>query len=363
MIKKKEISWWQPNIQKVKIKLIDKVLRSNFISEGKHSLNFENKIKKFLKTKFCVLTSSGSASIYLALKSLGIGKGDEVIVPNVTYIATANAVKLTGAKVVLVDVDLRNLSIDIKDLLKRINKRTKVILPVHVSGRGGNIKKICSIAKKKKIYVVEDAAEAFGSKLSNKNLGTFGILGCFSFTPTKIITTGQGGLVISNSKKLIEKIISLKDQGRTFRLKGGDDIHDLEGFNFKSNDLLAVLGLSQFKEINKRIKKIKFINKFYKDNLNTKNISVIKNEKGEIPIWTDIICKKKDMLFDYLYENKIKCRKIWRPLSYQKNYKNKKLLKNSEIVKKNYMWLPSGLNLQKKDLNYICKKINNFYSS
>lgn len=356
------INWWEPRVEKKEILRVKQVLKRNFLSEGKLTNLFEKKISKFLNVKYCILTSSGSAAIYLSLKALGIKKGDDVIIPNITYIATANAVKLTGASPVLADVDLKNLSLDISDLKRKISKKTKAIIPVYVSGRAGNIKKIISLAKKKNIKIIEDAAEAFGSKLNYKSLGTFGVTGCFSFTPTKIITTGQGGAIVSNSKAIINKIRSLKDQGRTKRRLGGDDLHESIGFNFKFNDVLAAVGFEQIKKIRERIKKIQFINNYYRKNLQLKKVKFIKNLNGEIPIWTEIVTKDKDKLFNYLLKYKINCRKIWKPISKQKNFLNNLKFKNSEVISNTFMWLPSGFHLNQKKLKYICDKIKKFYS-
>jgi len=362
-MEQKNINWWEPKIGNTEIGKIRNVIKKNFLSEGKLTKEFENKIKKFLNVKYCVLTSSGSAALYLSLKALNIKKGDQVLVPNITYVATVNAIKLAGATPKIVDVDKKNLSLDIDDLKKKINKKTKIIMPVHVSGRGGNIKKILSIANKHGIKVIEDAAEAFGSKIQKKNLGTFGILGCYSFTPTKILTTGQGGAVVGNRKAIMEKILFLKDQGRTKRCIGGDDQHDLDGFNFKFNDVLAAIGLEQFKRIRERIKKIEFINNYYNKKLKfIKKIKFLKKQNGEIPIWTEIVTKDRNAIFEYLLKNQIKCRKFWKPISSHKNFKQKEKFYNSQIVSKKFMWLPSGFHLNKKKLNYICSKIIDFYN-
>ena len=362
-MKKSIINWWEPRLEKNETKRLKDVIKNNFLSEGKLTKLLEKKIKSFLNVKYCILTSSGSAALYLSLKAINIKRGDNVIIPNITYVATANAVKLTGAIPILVDVDPRNLSIDINDLKKKITRSTKAIIPVYVSGRSGNIKKILAIAKKKNIKIIEDAAEAFGSKLNKKNLGTFGIAGCFSFTPTKIITTGQGGAVVSNNKKIINKIGSLKDQGRTSRKPGGDDEHGVDGFNFKFNDVLAAIGIGQIIKINEKIKKIKFINNFYKKNIKfVKKIEFIKNRKGEVPLWTEIKANDKNKLFQYLLKHKIYCRKIWRPISNNIGSFKKSKFKNSEMIYNTYMWLPSGFHLNKEKLKFICDKIKKYYS-
>lgn len=358
----KKINWFEPKINKVNKNLLNSVIKHNFISEGIITKNLEKKISKFLKIKNVVMTSSGTSAIYLALRSLNIGYNDEIIVPNITYVATLNAVKLSGAKPVIVDVDLNTSTIDLNDLKKKITKKTKALIFVHVSGRSGNLKDILAFAKMKKLQVIEDAAEAFGSNLNKKKLGTYGDLGCFSFTPTKIITAAQGGAVVTSNNKLANHIRSLKDQGRTKKKIGGDDEHNIFGGNFKFNDILASILVPQLDNINKITKKFININNFYRKNLKgVKGLSFYEKNKGEICIWTEVICQKREKLFNYLLKNNIKCRKIWKPLSKLKSNNIRKKFDNSDTIYKNVMWLPSGLNLSSKELKYICSKILDFY--
>ena len=214
------INFAEPLIDKnLTLKFLKIALDKNFPGEGDLVKKFEKKIQKLVKKKYVISCSNGTSAIYLALKSLGVKKGDEVLIPNITFQATANAVKITGAKPVLVDVLYSNLLMDPIDLKKKINSRSKVIIPVHVSGRGSNINKILKIAKDNKLKLVEDAAEAFMSKYNNKFLGTFGDVGCYSFAPNKIITTGQGGAVVTSDPKIFKILSKLKDQGRNKKKK------------------------------------------------------------------------------------------------------------------------------------------------
>jgi len=349
------------------IKLANKVLSSNFFNEGKYTKLVEKKISNLLKVKYAVATTSGTVSLFLALKSIGIKKNDEIIIPNITFPATANAVELAGGKPVLVDINKEDLLINTKSLLKNINKKTRAIIPVHISGRGSNIETILKIARNKKLFVIEDAAEAFMSKKNKKYLGTFGHLGCFSFAPNKIFTTGQGGVIVTNNKSIYKKLYRLKDQGRTRLIKGGDDKYSTIGYNFKFTELQAVLGLTQLNEIKKR-KRI-LINHYaiYKKNLiQNKNFKLIGFDikNGEVPLWIDVYCSKRNKLYNFLSRKKINCRYFWQPLNmleaYKKSFYN---LENSKKINKKLMWLPSSLNLKKNDLLKICNQINKFYSN
>ena len=193
-------------------------------------------------------------------------------------------------------------------------------------------------------------------------MGTLGDFGCFSFTPTKTITAAQGGAIVTKNKNFANYIRNLKDQGRTKKNIGGDDEHDIFGGNFKFNDILASILIPQVENINRTLNKSKKINDFYRNNLkNIKGIKFYKKIKGEICVWTEIICKKRNNLFNHLLANNIICRKIWKPLSRLKSAKIKKKFKNSDQIAKSVMWLPSGSNLSLKELQFICSKIKQFY--
>ena len=216
----KKIVWWQPQIGKTERRLINQVLDDNYINEGGLTTEFEEKLAKLLGVKQVIATTSGTVAIFLALKALGVGPGDEVIVPDITFVATANAVDLCGAKPILVDIDPLTLNISPDTVTKAITSRTKAIVPVHYSGRAAKMDQILKIAKKHHLVVVEDAAEALLSKYKGRYLGTLGNAGCFSFSPNKTITTGQGGAIVTNDNKLATKLRGLKNQGRP--PEGGD---------------------------------------------------------------------------------------------------------------------------------------------
>ena len=346
------------------LKLIKICLNKNFPNENVLTKKLENILKKLLRVRYVILTTSGTSAIYLALKANNIGRGDEVIIPNITFPATANAVHMTGAKVVLADVCLENLLLDVGLIDTKFSKKTKAIIPVHISGRGNNIINLKKFADKKKVTIIEDAAEALGSKYKNKSLGTFGTCGCFSLAPNKIITTGQGGIVVTNDKKLYKKIILLRDQGR-YRDKKKESRYIYKGFNFKFTDLQSGLGLSQIKDFKKRKEKLLNIFKFYKKNLiKSKNFKIIGFDikNGELPLWTDVYCTKAKLLYNYLKRKGIFCRFFWEPINTLKPYKKSfKSLQTSKKLKNNLMWLPSGQDLKKNELKFICSSINQFF--
>ena len=350
------IKWFEPEIGRDDLTIVKKCILKNYINEGDVVLNFEKKCKELLKAKFASSTTSGTIAMYIALKALGIGINDEVLVPDLSYIATANAVNMTGAKPVFVETDKENLLIDVTKLHKKINKKTKAIIPVHVSGRGKNIIKIKNFAKKNNIFLIEDAAEAFFSKYKKKFLGTYGDIGCFSFSPNKIITTGQGGLLITNNAEIYKKIKMFKNQGRSVQGSGGDDDHIIRGSNLRLTNLQAAVGLSQLKKIKKRAEILKSHYLYYKSNLN-KKIKLFDFRDEELPLWTDAYFLERDKLLGNLYKKNIDCRKFWRPMSEQKSYTSKVKI---DLYYRNLFWLPSSFNLNISKKKYICKSINEY---
>jgi perosamine synthetase len=359
------IKWFSPEVGKDDLRYVKKAILNNYINDGNLVTLFESSCKKLLNVKYAQTTTSGTISLYIALKVLGIGYNDEVLVPNISFIAAANAVSMTGAKPVFVNVNKKNLLIDLIDLKKFITKKTKAIIPVHVSGRGNNIIEIVKFAKKNYLHIIEDAAEAFCSKNGNFFLGTFGDIGCFSFSPNKIITTGQGGLIVTSNHRLNKKIVMFKNQGRFGIGTGGDDTHFTIGSNLRMTNLQAAVGLTQLKKLRERIKKLKQNYNFYKKNIsNIKGIKLFNFKKEELPLWTDVHCTRRDELINFLKSKKVDCRKFWLPMSTQKAYQ-KKIFKNKKIKSdkfyKELFWLPSSFNLTSFENKYICNLIKIFF--
>ncbi len=357
------IPWWSPQTTPEEYKFIKGVLKSNYLNEGKVTEVFEEKLAKLLDVKYAVAVTSGTAAIFLALKALGIGAEDEVIVPDITFIATCNAVVLAGAKPVLADVDPVSLNIDPRSIVNVITKKTRAIIPVHVTGRACQMQKILNIANKYKLQIVEDAAEALMSKHNGKFLGTIGDLGCFSFSPNKTITTGQGGLVVTNNDKLHLELKKLKDHGRSKRGTGGDDIHESVGFNFKFTNLQAAVGLGQLTKLLSRIKKQKQINRIYKENLKKlTEVNLFNFTAEEIPQWTDVFVRKRNELDQYLTSKNIHCRRFWFPIHRQAPYiKKDKNFPVSSRLSYQALWLPSAFTLNEKEIVTVCKEIKSFY--
>jgi len=344
--------------------LVTRVIDSGFLNDGEVTTQFEIQMAQLLGCKHVVATTSGTAAIFLALAGVGVGAGDEVIVPDVTFIATANAVTLTGAKPVLVDIEPKRLTLDPQRTEEAITARTKAIVPVHVSGRAADLDAITDIAKRHRLLVVEDAAEALFSKHKGRYLGTLGIAGCFSLSPNKTLTTGQGGLIATNDDRLHGRLRELKDQGRPVRGTGGDDVHSSIGFNFKFTNLQAAVGLGQLRDAQRRLGRMRSIYRGYAESLRGVNgISVLpfRIEEGEIPQWTDVLVDDCKELYDHLAARHMFGRRYWHPLHTQKPYrKADDQFPNSSKLARRAMWLPSAFTLTDADVMTVCDEIRGF---
>ena len=251
-----KVPYFVPWITSEDKKSLLKVLNQRWLTNGPVLQKFESKFSKYIKSKYSIGVSNATHGLHLCLRSLGIGPGDEVIVPTMTFASTADVVTYCGAKPVLVDVDIDTFNISIQHIRKKISKKTKAIIPVHYGGQACDMDKILSISKKFGLKIVEDCAHALGSTFNRKKCGSIGDLGCFSFYPTKIITTGEGGMVTTNSLKLYKKTIQLRSHGMSKlppeREKSAAwkyDIVDL-GYNYRLDEIRASLGYSQFRRIN-----------------------------------------------------------------------------------------------------------------
>jgi perosamine synthetase len=347
--------------------LVKSVLDSNFLNDGDVTEEFAGKIAKLVDAKFGVGVTSGTSAIYLSLVALGIGHGDEVIVPDITFIATANAVSMTGAKPVLVDIDLSTLNISVAAMQAAITSKTKAVVPVHISGRGADMKEILRVCNEHRVAVVEDAAEAFCSKHNGRFLGTFGQAGCFSFSPNKVITTGQGGVIVTNDEIVFRRLRELKDQGRPVRGTGGDDVHNSIGFNFKLTNLQAAVGIGQLEKLPARLERIRRTYQIYRDELaETKAIRILpfNIDKGEQPQWIDALAERRDQLDAFLAENGAGCRRFWFPLHTQKPYRDSdRAFPNSTRIGKEAIWLPSAFQMSDDDVRHVSRLIGKFYST
>lgn len=244
----------QPSISEEAIEKVSNILRSGMLVHGEESNLFESELANYLGVKYALLVSSGTAALHLALLSLDIGQGDAVLVPDFTFAATANIVEMTGARAVIVDIDPATYNMDV-DLLEttitnwRYKEKLKAIMPVLEFGNPTGISDYKRIAKQHNLYMIEDAACAIGAKENNQNIGTFGDLACFSFHPRKTLTTGEGGLLVTNDNTLANKASLLRNHGM-IRTKKGIKF-ETPGLNYRLTNFQAALGRVLLKDLDK----------------------------------------------------------------------------------------------------------------
>ena len=360
------IRFFTPIIKPREINLLNKTVRSGWISsQGNYVKKFEKKFSIWHKMNYAVATSNCTTALHLCLLSLDIGQGDEVICPNLTFIAPANMIKLCGARIVLVDVCQDTFSINHEEVLKKINKKTKAIMVVHPFGHPANIYELKKIAKKFKLKIIEDVAESIGAKYNSKLCGTFGDISCFSFFANKVMTTGEGGMILTNSKIVYNKLKLLRDHGMTEKKKY---FHKCLAFNYRMTSMQAAIGLGQLERLDEILREKDKILETYKKFLNQECFDIFpKNKFHKTVNWFVTITFKKNNLRDkfirYMMSKKIECRQMVFPISSADHFKKKnckKLFPNSYNISLNSVHLPSSNNLNKKKIKYISNLINNW---
>lgn len=359
----------KPIISKNAKKYILDCIKSGWVSShGPYVERFEESFAEYLGVKFALTTTSGTASLHLALAALGIGKGDEVIVPTFTMIAPVFAILYVGAKPVLVDSEKGSWNMDVTQIEGKITKNTRAILAVHIYGHPVDMDPLVKLAKKYKLFIVEDAAEALGAKYKGQKVGTFSDIACFSFYSNKTITTGEGGMVVTNNKKLAERLKMLKDMAHSPKKRF---MHLEVGFTYRMTNLQAALGLAQLEEIEKMISLKRHIAKLYTTYL--KNIPGIilpveKQWAKNIYWMYGILVKKssrisKNKLRNILYQKGIDTRDFFIPMHHQPVLAKLGLLNNkerypvSDYLSKTGFYIPSGPNITENEIEKVCKAL------
>ncbi len=371
-----KVPFFIPSITKEDKQNVMKALNGRWLTNGPMLQKFEKKFGSFIQTKYSIGVGSATQGLHLIIRSLGIGKGDEVIVPTFTFAASANSIDYTGASSVLVDVDTKTFNILPNEIKKAITKKTRAIMVVHYGGQSCDMNEIMSIAKKHGLFVIEDCAHALGSTYKNKKCGSIGTAGCFSFYPTKIITTGEGGMVTTNNKNIFNHVQLLKSQGmsilptvRESKAQWRYDILDL-GYNYRLDEIRASLGLSQFSRVNEINKKRIMIAKKYDNAIKKiKGLTiphVNSNRKHIYHLYTikieDEYHLSRDELFHKLHNLGIGTSVQYYPIhlmSYKKNKYNKKLnlFKNSNSLKDKVLSLPIFPSMTKKQIDYVISSL------
>lgn len=334
----------------------------------------EEKIASYLSTdRGVVCCANGTSAIHLALESAGIGPGDEVIVPSFTFIATAQAVLMAGAKVVLCEVNKDDFLIDINDVLKKITKKTKAIIPVHYSGNVCDMDSLLAIKEKYGIRIIEDAAHAFGSIYKGKKVGSFGDITCFSFDSIKVMTCGEGGAVVTNDQKVLELAKQKRLLGidrKTMHVKDWKQrswMYDVgtTGYRYHMSNINAAIGLAQIKKVDSFIEKRRHICNLYLHLLG--DIKHLSFEKADwnlaSPFMFPVLVgdDKRDGLRDFLKEFDVETGISYIPIHRFELFKDdSEKYPQTEDVFKQIVCLPIHPNLSDNDIEFVCSKIKEY---
>ncbi len=370
------VPFGKPDITKKEIKSVIKVLKNPILAHGPLSKSFEKSFAKYTGSKYSTSVSSCTAGMHLFYLAKDIKQGDEVIVTSQSHISTAHAISLTGARPIFVDCNSFNGTIDVSKINKKISRRTKAIALVHHLGNPANMKDILKIAKKNNLLVLEDCATALGAKINNKHVGNFGNAGVFSFYPIKHITTGEGGIIISNDKKIIDKINMLKAFGvnKSYlkRKTPGEYDANFLGLNYRMNEISAAIGIEQLKRFPRflEIRKKNF-NYLLSKIKKKKNFDIVKFENKEFHGSYYCLCilinDKNINRLDVI--KKLNTFGVGTSIYYPKpipemSYYKRKYgyssynFSNAEKFSYRSIALPLGTHLKKKDLNLIATSIN-----
>lgn len=361
----------EPWIDEAELIELKRVIDSTYVTENILTEEFESMIRELTGSKYAIATTNGSAALFCCLKALGVGPGDSVIVPNITFVATANAVLLAGARPVLCEVDKDTFCLCPEDLKKKISSDTKVIIPVHLYGQSADMESIMSIAKEHDIKVLEDAAQGVGVMFNGTHTGTFGDMGILSFYGNKTITCGEGGVILTDSKELRDKSYQLKNHGR---LAKGTFEHDTVGYNFAFTEMQAAIGISQLKKLARIKQKKKEIYELYCSQLAplAGKFDAIYVDSRCSPVWwfTSFLTDNKLELKEFLLNKGIQTRDFFFPLHNQPCYKHDERLIHiniaddfslSEEIYSKGISLPSSYNLTIEEQEYIIKSIFDFF--
>lgn len=336
------IQVWNNEITKRDLELLQQSVEERNIMEGPVLAEFEKEMGELLQIPYVIGTTSGTAALALALMGIGIQPGDEVIVPDLTFVATANAACLLGATVILAPTEVNRPILDLEYVDTLITEKTKAIITVDLNGRVAWSKELKERYGKKGIYIIDDTCQAFMSGNKDGRAGTLADIGCFSFGITKLLTTVNGGMVVTKNKELFERMKIMKTQGMQSVFEG--DAYYYAGFNFKLPDVLASIGLGQLERLQEKIAYVKQIEEIYRNELkDIKGIGFIENTENELHYMVDVVCENRDLVRKVLYENGIVSRPMGMPLHTAPYLKHKKdIYQTSAKLQRKVLYLPCG---------------------
>jgi len=356
---------YEPDLSGNEWKYVKDCIETSWISSrGSYIDKFENGFAEFVGAKHAVSVCNGTVSLHLAMIVLGIKEGDEVIVPTLSYIASVNPVKYVNATPVFVDSAEGTWQMDVEDVRRKITAKTKAIMVVHLYGCPCDMDALVALCKEHNIYLIEDCAEAIGTKYKGKHIGTFGDIASFSFYANKTITTGEGGMVVTNNENIAKEVFHLKMQG----VSATQYWHDIIGYNYKMTNVCAAIGLAQLENINTYIEKKIQLAKWYKEKLKGTDIVFhdTDDERNQNSFWmcTIMVANPEDRnkLRTHLADNGIETRPVFYPIHTMPMYfKEGVTFKTAENISSRGINLPSYPKLKEQDIDYISGCIKSYF--
>ena len=358
----RKIPWWQTEFTTGEAEAAAKAITEGRLSQGPIVAEFEQKLANYLGVRQVVATTSGSDALLLSLWAANVLPGDEVLVPNRTWIATAHAVSLLGAVPIFVDTDVDNPVISPSDLRNKVTSRTKAVIPVHLNGRDAHIDEVLEFGETHGIKVIEDAAQALGSKdASGSFLGTKSLAGCFSLSVAKVISSGQGGFIATSHDDFAARLRAMRTHGIENVIEPGK--WDMLGFNFRFTDVLASIALAQFEKLELRLSRLREIYNRYEVGIRgLPNIRMIplNLNGGEIGPYIEILSDDRESLVKYLLQHGIESRKFYPDLDTADYFKAIKENPNSRVFGSDGLYLPSGPSLTNDSIDFVLATLVNF---
>lgn len=360
------VSQFEPCLGEEEIQELLDCVRTKWLTEGKKSEEFVERLKAYTGAKHLVLAPNGTLALFMAVAVAGLGPGDEVVVPDFTFLGSATAVVLAGATPVFADVHPETFNLTPESLRRAISPRTKGVMPVHIYGQAADMDPILNIAKEHGLKVIEDAAQGIGVRYKGRHVGTIGDLGCFSFFADKTMTTGEGGAVLTNDDAMGERLLYFRNQGR---LQRGSFIHPQMGWNFRLTDIQSAIGLAQMRKLDWIIQRKSEVEEHYRRFLAA--VPEVRLPKADpagtrVPFRINLLVPDPQALCDHLERVGVGVRRFFYPLHRQPCFTPQNSRSGTDFIHSVHAFehgvsLPSSVNLTPAEIEYVCSRIADFY--
>jgi len=360
------IPQFEPLLGDEELAQLRECIETGWLTEGPKTAEFIDRLAALTGAKHVILAPNGTLALYMALSVCGIGPGDEVIVPDFTFLGSASSIALTGARPVFADINRETFNLDAEAVRQALSPRTRAIMPVHIYGQAAEMAPLLELAKQENLFVIEDAAQGIGVSYRNRHAGTLGDLGCLSFFADKTITTGEGGAILTSNDEFADRLQYFRNQGR---LNRGSFIHPQMGWNFRLTDLQSGIGLAQLDRLETIIERKRQIEQLYKsrlDGLEDVEFPSAKEPQCRVPFRMNILVPDPEGLAEHLAREGVGVRRFFYPLHRQpcfneQNSRTGGALVNSISAFDRGLSLPSSVKLTEQDIDTVCDAIDAFF--